>query len=390
MNKQMIEVRISRRGAERVQMGHPWVYRSDIMNAGGAAAGQVVRVLDGRNNRLGAAHYSSSSQIALRMLPREVAVTDTAFFRRLIKRAQKFRDQVVHDTEAYRLVHAEADLLPALIIDRYGDYFVIQTLDQGMEASKDAIVSALQELYSPAGIVERNEAAVRVKEELPQTSGILSGGVPPEVELPINGLRFGIDLLQGQKTGLFLDQRENYRAARQYGRGAALDCFTYNGAFALHLAQACEQVEAVDSSAPSIEHARRNARRNGLDNIQFHEADVFDFLQQSALRQRHFDVVVLDPPAFAKSRRHLDAAARGYKEINLKALRLLQRDGILITCSCSHHFSEAELLEVVAAASLDAGQTLRVLERRTQARDHPILLTVPETHYLKCLVLQVV
>jgi 23S rRNA (cytosine1962-C5)-methyltransferase len=200
----------------------------------------------------------------------------------------------------------------------------------------------------------------------------------------------GVDLLHGQKTGLFLDQRENYRAARQYGHGTALDCFTYNGAFALHLAQAYERVEAVDSSGPSIEQARRNARRNGLDNIQFIESDVFDFLQQAAARERHFDMVVLDPPAFAKSRKHLPAAARGYKEINLKALRLLKRDGILITCSCSHHFTEAELLEVVAAASIDAGVTLRVLERRTQSKDHPILLTVPETHYLKCLVLQVV
>ena len=390
MEKEMIEIRISRQGAERVQLGHPWVYRSDIMNSGGAAPGQVVRVLDGRNNRLGAAHYSSSSQIALRMLPREVPVTDTAFFRRLITRAQKFRDQVVHDTEAYRLVHAEADLLPALIVDRYGEYFVIQTLNQGMEASKHNIVAALTELYSPLGIVERNEVAVRVKENLAQESGVLAGDVPAEIELAINGLRMGVDLLHGQKTGLFLDQRENYRAARQYGHGTVLDCFTYNGAFALHLAQAYERVEAVDSSGPSIEQARRNARRNGLDNIQFMEADVFDFLQQAAARERHFDMVVLDPPAFAKSRKHLPAAARGYKEINLKALRLLKRDGILITCSCSHHFTEAELLEVVAAASIDAAVTLRVLERRTQAKDHPILLTVPETHYLKCLVLQVV
>lgn len=386
----MIEVRINRRGAERVQLGHPWVFRSDIMNAGGAAAGQVVRVLDGRNNRLGAAHYSSSSQIALRMLPREVPVTDTAFFRRLITRAQKYRDQVVHDTESYRLVHAEADLLPALIIDRYGDHFVIQTLNQGMEASKEAIVAALTELYSPLSITERNESPVRAKESLPLECRVLTGDAPSEIEISINGLRFAVDLLHGQKTGMFLDQRENYRIARQYGRGTALDCFAYNGAFALHLAQACERVEAVDSSAPSIEQARRNARRNGLQNIHFHEKDVFDFLQQSAARERHFDMVVLDPPAFAKSRKHLDAAARGYREINLKALRLLKRDGILITCSCSHHFSEAELLEVVAAASLDAGKALRVLERRTQGRDHPILLTVPETHYLKCLVLQVV
>jgi len=384
------EIRINRRAADRVKLGHPWIYRSDLMHAGGAAPGQVVRVLDGRNNVLGAAHYSSSSQIALRMLPREVAQTDTAFFRRLIKRAQKYRDQVVHDTTAYRLVHAEADLLPALIIDRYGDYFAIQTLDQGMDASKAAVIAALQEVYSPKGIVERNDVAVRSKEELPRQSGVVAGEVPPSVEVKMNGLRFDVDILGGQKTGLFLDQRENYRAAREYARGTALDCFTYNGAFALHMAQACERVDAVDSSAPSLDHARQNAKRNGIGDIEFIEADVFALLQQYASAQRHYETIVLDPPAFAKSRQHLEAAARGYKEINLKALRLLERDGILITCSCSHHFTEADLLEAVAAASLDAGRTLRVLERRTQAKDHPILLTVPETHYLKCLVLQVV
>ena len=386
----MTEIRINRRAADRVKLGHPWIYRSDLMHAGGAAPGQVVRVLDGRNNVLGAAHYSSSSQIALRMLPREVAQTDTAFFRRLIKRAQKYRDQVVHDTTAYRLIHAEADLLPALIIDRYGDYFAIQTLDQGMDASKAAVIAALQEVYSPKGIVERNDVAVRVKEELPRQSGVVAGEIPPSVEVKMNGLRFEVDLLGGQKTGLFLDQRENYRAAREYARGTALDCFTYSGAFALHLAQACERVDAVDSSAPSLDHARHNAKRNGIGDIEFIEADVFALLQQYASAQRHYETIVLDPPAFAKSRQHLEAAARGYTEINLKALRLLERDGILITCSCSHHFTEADLLEAVAAASLDAGRTLRVLERRTQAKDHPILLTVPETHYLKCLVLQVV
>ena len=386
----MTEIRVNRKAAERVHLGHPWIFRGDLMNAGGAVGGQVVRVLDGRNNVLGAAHYSSSSQIALRMLPREVAVTDQAFFRRLIRRAQKYRDQVVDETTAYRLVHGEADLLPALIIDRYADYFVLQTLDQGMDASKDAVVAALEEIYSPKGIVERNDAPVRAKENLEELRGVLRGDVPSEVEIRMNGLTFSVDLLQGQKTGLFLDQRENYSMARICAPGAALDCFTYGGAFAIHLAGACEKVEAVDSSAASLQRARNNARRNGMGNVSFREADVFDLLQQYSTAGKHFQTVVLDPPAFAKSRRHLEAAARGYKDINLRALRLLQRDGILITCSCSHHFSEADLLQAVAAASLDAGKTLRVLERRTQARDHPILLTVPETHYLKCLVLQVV
>ncbi len=386
----MPEVRVNRRGADRLRDGHLWIYRSDVVDASQAQPGQVVEVRADRGAPLGAAHYSSSSQIALRMLPAATRATGEAFFRDWIGHAQTLRSRLDPGAPAYRLVHAEGDLLPALVIDRYGDYFAVQTLSQGMDASKDAIVAALNALFSPRGIVERNDVKVRAKEDLPETSGVLAGEVPAEIEVEMNGLRFGVDLLAAQKTGLFLDQRENYRAAQSYGAGSALDCFTYHGAFALHLARVCERVEAVDSSAPALAQARQNAARNDRGNIDFREANIFDLLPDLWAGKRRFQTIVLDPPAFAKSRGHVDAAARAYKDINFKALRLLEPGGVLITCSCSFHFSEADLLQVVAAASLDAGCRLRILERRTQSRDHPILLTVPETHYLKCLILQVV
>ena len=386
----MPEVQVNRRGADRVRDGHLWIYRSDVVDAGNAQPGQLVEVRAHRGSPLGTAHYSSSSQIALRLLPEGTRATGAEFFHAWIGRAQALRSQVVQNTKSYRLVHAEGDLLPALVIDRYGNYFAVQTLSQGMEASKDAIVAALQELFSPCGIVERNDVKVRAKEDLPQTSGVLAGEAAGEIEVEMNGLTFGVDLLRAQKTGLFLDQRENYLAAQACARGAALDCFSYHGAFALHLARACERVEAVDSSGPALAQARRNAARNGLTRIEFREANVFDLLPELWAAKRRFETIVLDPPAFAKSRGHFDAAARAYKDINFKALRLLEPGGVLVTCSCSFHFSEADLLQVAAAASLDAGCRLRVLERRTQARDHPILLTVPETHYLKCLILQVI
>ena len=288
------------------------------------------------------------------------------------------------------MAHGEADLLPALIVDRYGDYLVMQTLNQGMDAAKSEIASCLEEIFQPRGIVLRNDVPVRAKEQLPLESAVLAGDVPESVAVHMNGLTLRADLLRGQKTGIFLDQRENYFAAACYARGGkALDCFTSTGGFALHLARRCESVEAVDSSGPALATARANAEANGIANIQFHEADVFDLLAGHAAARRQFSLVVLDPPAFAKSRRDVEAAATGYKEINLRALRLLARGGILVTCSCSHHVSEAMLLELIAQASLDANRVLRVLERRTQSQDHPILLTVPETHYLKCLILEV-
>jgi 23S rRNA (cytosine1962-C5)-methyltransferase len=384
-------VEISRKGADRLATGHPWIFRSDIVSAHDAGAGELVHVLDPRGRFLAQAHYSTSSQIALRVLSRTLEKVDLAA---RIAAAQHFRSKVVGDSTAYRLVHAEADFLPALIIDRYDDCFVLQALDQGMDRAMPEIIAALERQFSPRAIVARNDAPVRSLEQLPREVKVVRGELDEPVRISMNGFRLEADLVKGQKTGVFLDQRENYlaaaRCASQYAKGGrALDCFSSTGGFALHLARTCESVEAVDSSAAALATARHNAETNGLSNITFREADVFDLLSAYASSRRNYDVIVLDPPALAKSRSQLDAATRGYKDINLRALRLLGPGGILVTCSCSHHMSEAMLLEIVAEASLHTGRTLRVLERRTQAQDHPILLTVPETLYLKCVILQV-
>ncbi len=387
----MNEVRVNRKAADRVASGHPWIFSSDITDRDGAQPGEAVRVADQRGRPLGTAHYSSASQIALRMLSRHVEEIGRDFYLRRLRAAEAHRREVVRETNAYRVVHGEADLLPALVVDRYGDYLVMQTLDQGMDAAKTDIASCLEEIFAPRGIVARNDVAVRAKEQLPLESTVLAGEAPESVAVEMNGFHMRADLVHGQKTGVFLDQRENYRAAARYARGGtALDCFTSTGAFALHLARHCEKVEAADSSGSALAAARSNAAANGIGNIEFTEADVFELLAGYSGARRRFSMVVLDPPAFAKSRRNLEAAAAGYKDINLRALRLLSPGGILVTCSCSHHMSEAQFLALLAEASLDANRTLRVLERRTQSRDHPILLTVPETHYLKCLILEVV
>jgi 23S rRNA (cytosine1962-C5)-methyltransferase len=387
----MNEIKINRRASERVAAGHPWIFTSDVADRGQARPGEAVKVVDPRGRALGVAHYSSTSQIALRMLTGQQRTIDREFYLERLRAAEAHRRHVVRDTDAYRVVHAEGDLLPALIVDRYGDYLVMQTLDQGMDAAKETIADCLDQIFHPRGIVARNDAAVRAKEELPLETAVLRGEIPESVALRMNGLSLTADLLHGQKTGIFLDQRENYLAAANHARGGrALDCFTSTGGFALHLAAQCETVEAVDSSGPALERARSNAGANGIDNIEFREADVFELLAGHSSARREFSMVVLDPPAFTKSKRNLEAAGGAYKEINLRAMRLLPPGGILVTCSCSHHMSEAALLEMAAEASLDARRTLRVLERRTQAQDHPILLTVPETLYLKCLVLEVV
>lgn len=386
----MPNVRISQKGAHRLASGHPWIFGSDVVDRGEAAFGEAVTVIDPKGAALGTAHYSSTSQICLRMLSKRVEPIDRAFLLRRIAAAEAYRKRVVTDSEAYRLVHGEGDQLPGLVIDRYGEYFTVQTLDQGMDRLKFEVLSCLEELFTPRGTAERNDVAVRKHESLPVLSGVLSGEIPEDVPIRMNGLEWSANLLRGQKTGVFLDQRENYPAVARYAHGEALDCFTSTGGFALHMAGRCESVEAVDSSAPALATARANSSANQIANVDFREADVFEVLAGYSSARRRFSTVVLDPPAFAKSRQHLDAAVRAYKEINLRALRLLTQGGVLATCSCSHHVSEGMLLEIVASAALDSGRTLRVLERRTQSQDHPILLTVPETHYLKCLILEVV
>ncbi len=384
----MPAVRVNARAAGRLASGHLWIFLSDVLDHGSAQPGDIVRVVDPKGRSLGVAHYSSTSQITLRLLSSRVESVDAAFMRKRLAAAYRYRQRLVHDSNAYRLVHAEGDLLPGLIVDRYDDWLVVQLLDQGMDRMRGEIAAALVELVNPRGIVARNDVAIRAKENLPQETAVLFGEVPPQVEIEMNGLTLFADLLHGQKTGVFLDQRENYLAVRQYARGHALDCFTGTGGFALHLAGVCDSVEAVDSSASALETLAANSAGNNVGNISPHRANVLEYLPSLVSARRVFELVVVDPPAFTKSRSALEGAVRGYKEINLRALRLLQPGGILVSCSCSHHMTEAHLLEVIAAAALDCGKRLRVLERRTQSQDHPILLTVPETHYLKCLILE--
>jgi 23S rRNA (cytosine1962-C5)-methyltransferase len=383
-------VRVNRKAADRVSSGHPWIFSSDVLDRGHAQSGDAVRVVDGKGKLLGTAHYSSTSQITLRLLSRRAEIIDEAFFQVSIETAHQFRQRVVRDSDAYRLVHAEGDLLPGLIVDRYGDWLAVQLLDQGMDRLAAEITNVLEHLLHPSGIVARHDVPTRAKENLNQEVKVLAGEIPPRVPVTMNGLKLQADLLGGQKTGVFLDQRENYLAVRRFAKGRALDCFTGSGGFALHLASVCDSVEAVDGASSALTLGKANAAENCLTNIEFREANVLDYLPNLAASRQRFDAIIIDPPAFTKSRTAIEGAARGYKEINLRALRLLNKGGVLVSCSCSHHMSEAHLLEVIAAAALDTGKQLRILERRTQSQDHPILLTVPETHYLKCLILEVV
>jgi len=311
------------------------------------------------------------------------------FWRSRLISAEQLRDRVVRDSTAYRLVYGESDLLPSLIIDRYNDCFAIQTLSQGMDALKQMWIELLVERYGPRAIVERNEARVRDLEGLPRTAGIVYGSDPGELIVEESGVRLDINLVEGQKTGAFLDQRENRIAARAFARGRALDCFTYQGAFALHLAREAEQVIGVDVSASAITQAKRNAELNGASNIEFLEANVFDLLREMEQAGKRFDLINLDPPAFAKNRASIEAAARGYKEINLRAMKMLTVGGTLITSTCSYHMSEESFLNVLAGAAADAGRSVQLMEKRTQSRDHPVLLSMPETYYLKCMILRI-
>jgi len=380
---------ISTRGVERLRSGHPWVYRSDVRSAQ-AEAGAVVRVTDERGRYFGRAFYSDKSQIAVRLLTRENVPVDRAFFTERLRRAAAYRETVVENTEAYRLVHGEADLLPSIVIDRYGDYLVVQTLSQAAERQKDLIVEILVEQFSPRGILQRNDPKVRLLEGLPQSVSVLHGDVPAETLAKENGITFVYDLAKGQKTGSFLDQRENHWAARRYASGEVLDCFSYQGGFALTVAEECEHVEGIDMGAAAVQAARRNQELNAIANATFREGNAFDVLKEYDEVGRRFQMVILDPPAFAKNRDSLEAATRGYKEINLRALKILAPGGYLVTCSCSYHLSEALFLQLIAEAANDAKKNVVVVERRTQAEDHPILLTMPETHYLKALILKAI
>jgi len=384
---ELSKVKVSQRGAQRLKAGHVWVYRSDVVSADGIAPGSLVDVVDERGRFLGTAFYSSASQIAIRWLSRDPIRDPEDMLRKRIRDAVAYRERVVKDTNAYRVVFSEADFLPGLIVDRYHDLLAVEILTQAMDQDslRGAIVRELSDALQPTAILERSEPKIRELEQLkPRPSGLLLGEKTSTV-FSMNGIQFHYDGLTGQKTGAFLDQRENYAAAAQYAHGEALDAFCYQGGFALHLAQRGLNVTGVDSSRPALEVADRNAELNGC-SIEWIEANAFDLLRDYSSAGHRYDTVILDPPAFARSRSTLETALRGYKELNLRALKMLRPGGILITCSCSYHVSEAEFLRVVSEAAQDNRRSLRILESRTQAKDHPMLCGVPETAYLKCLI----
>ena len=401
-------VRISARGADRLQSRHPWVYRSDISEEKDVPPGAVVRVLDSRGKFLGSALYSSSSQIAIRMISHGSVPDLPALVAERIRAAIAYRKEndLVRNTDAYRIVFSEADFLPGLIVDRYNDVLSLQILTQAVDTApvREAIVQTLRDELQPAGIVERVDARIRELEQLPpRQSGVIWREKSSSV-INMNGVRFHYEGFEGQKTGAFLDQRENYAAAAQYAHGEALDAFCYQGGFALHLALnsagKCSSVTGVDSSRPALEMAEKNAALNVTLNatlnanlngreLEWIEANAFDLLRDYSAANRRYDTIVLDPPAFAKSKRDLDKALGGYKELNLRAMKMLRPGGILVTCSCSFHVSPADFLKVVAGAAQDAHKSLRVIESRGASKDHPILLNVPETSFLQCLILSV-
>ena len=384
-------LKVSPRGATRLKAGHVWVYLSDIVSADGIAPGSLVAVTDHRGKLLGTALYSSSSQIAIRMISDEPVKDLPALLRHRIANAIAYRETIVRDTNACRLIFSEADFLPGLIVDRYNDILSLQILTQAMDAEpvRAAILAELTDRLHPSSILERVDPRVRELESLPPRASGLLQGEKTSTTFAMNDVQFRYDALEGQKTGAFLDQRENYAAAAQYSKGEALDAFCYQGGFALHLARNCSQVTGVDSSRPALEVADQNATLNRRDHqpeIEWIEANAFDLLKDYSSSNRRYDTIVLDPPAFAKSKRDLDAALRGYKELNLRALKMLRPGGVLVTCSCSYHVSQSNFLEMLASAALDAHRNLRLIEVRGQAKDHPVLLNIPETAYLKCVI----
>lgn len=376
------------RGEDRVRGGHPWVYRSDVANVVDAEAGAIVEVRGPRNRVLGHALFSDQSQITIRMISRDEAPIDDAFWRARLEAAIRFRDSLQINATAFRMVHGEADLLPSLIVDRYGDYLVMQTLSQGMDRVAPTLVRLLADLTGAKGILARNDPKVRRLEGLEQKVEVMHGAVPESITVTEAGITYAVDPWRGQKTGLFLDQRENREAAARYAHGRMLDCFSYNGGFGLVVAARCESVEALDVSADAVERITANALANGIGNMTAREANVFDELRHLEREGARYDTIVLDPPAFAKNKAAIPNALAGYKEINLRALRLLNPGGYLITCSCSYNVDEAMFAEAVFEASSDARTAVTVVEKRMQGRDHPVLFGVPETYYLKCLILR--
>lgn len=374
---------VSARGAGRWQRGHPWIYRSDVVRRPDVPP-DAVRVHDVRGQPLGVALWSPSSEISLRLLDRDAsAVIDRAWWYERLQASVMRRSQLQPAANAYRLVHGEGDALPSLICDQYDRWIVLQVMSAGLEHFRHQIADALQEIAQPAGILARNDVPLRRKEGLSLETELLRGEVPRTVEVREHGLRYLAAPWDGQKTGAFLDQRENRALIGRFARGRALDCFAYHGSFALHLARSADHVLALDSSRTALERARENFALNGLANFDLIEADAFTFLKERERARDHFDTIVLDPPAFAKTRGALSDAIRGYKEINLRAMRLLGPGGLLFTASCSFHLTKAHFLEMLAAAAADSGRRMALREVRGQPLDHPEVLTIPETGYIK-------
>jgi 23S rRNA (cytosine1962-C5)-methyltransferase len=377
---------ISRKGEERARAGHPWIYRSDVLDVS-AEPGDIVAVT-ARGRTVGHALFSNRSEIVLRMISHGEDAPSERLWPDRLAAAIAYRKSLSLDATAYRLVHGEADRLPSLIVDRYGDYLVVQALSQAIDRRLPEITKALLELLRPAGILARNDPRVRLLEGLEQRVEPLYGDVPPTIDVREGAVHYQVDPWRGQKTGLFLDQRENREAALRYAHGRVLDAFSYNGGFALAVAPRCQTVLAVDISEEAVERLRANATRNHLANVEARAMNVFDELRELERVGARFDMIILDPPAFAKNKAAVAKALSGYKEINLRALKLLETGGFLVTCSCSYNVGEAAFLDVVSAAAADARAEVSLVEKRAQGRDHPILVNVPETYYLKCLILR--
>ena len=410
----MPTIKISNRGAKRIRQGHLWVYRSDVRDAGEAEAGAIGEVVDEASNFVGQAFYSDKSEITLRFLTTAKEEINRDWWRSRLRGCAERRAALARETNAYRLVYSEGDLLPSIIVDVYDGHYVVQTLSQGSDRIQNEFIELLIEEFQPRSIIELNDARVREFEGLelrkgliwsaPAESGVPGGAAPlggqrsgdgaldavGQIEINQHGVRFIVSPLAGQKTGAFLDQRENYLTAAKVAHGRALDCFTFNGGFALHLAKACDSVLGIDISSDAVAAAQRNADLNEVKNVTFTAANVFDALREMESAGERFDTIVLDPPAFTKSRATVKSGARGYKEINLRALKLLNPGGVLITCTCSYHLSEETFLDIIAQAALDAHRRVQIIEKRGQSSDHPVLMGVPETHYLKCVMVRVI
>jgi len=382
--------RISAKGARRWAGGHPWIYRSDVIQRPGSIAGAVI-VEDQRGKKIGWALWSPESEISLRMIERDPNSTiDADWWRRRIAKSVARRAQLTSGTNAFRLIHGEGDRCPSLICDRYDRWLVVQLMSAGLEAFRAEIVSALLSVTGAEGILARNDVALRTKEGLPRATELLHGEVPREITVEEYGVKFLAAPWTGQKTGAFLDQRENRRLVGDLARGRALDCFSYHGSFALHMARRADDVVAIDSSGQALARAAENAKLNGLENITFIEADAFDYLRELEKTGRRFDTIVLDPPAFAKTRSHLKSALRGYKDVNLLAMRLLSPGGMLFTASCSFHLTKPMFLEMLADAAGESGRTIALRDFRGQSLDHPEILGIPETGYIKGALLEAI